>query len=627
MLRSLRHPRLGRLLAQLSAVCLTTALIGGCGGDGSRKPEPAKPRYTDRGLKAVPAYLKDTILERADLENTAPFPVSGYGLVSGLRGTGENTVPLAVREYMIRMMAKHGFGMPNTPGYGRIEPETVLRDPSFSIVRVDGFVPPGARKDDMFDVQVSALDESNTTSLSHGKLFDTDLRLYGADPMRPSGSVNVYARASGPVFVNPAYALRSPAAATQSSVRASLRFGMIMDGGQCKFDNTLALMVRQPQWSTARAIEYRIDQRFQDPSVAAAKDEGRVYLYVPREYRGDWEHFAGVATHLFRDASPEFSALKAKQLAQEAVKPDAPLQDISYCWEGLGPEALPFVLPLLSHASPDVAFAAARAAAFLRDPSGSAHEALMGFARTPDHPFQINAVQTLGALESSPMIDQMLRRLLDSDQTLVRIEAYRVLARNQDPVIYSKVIQEKFVLDLVPSKGPPLIYASRRGYPRLAIFGLNAALNMPLTFTAMDSKLSLSSGGNSRGVTIFYRGEELPEPIKQVSLPDLAQVVARLAGEGAPAESRFDFSYGDIVALVQALSDARKLSAQGADGERVPTAFVLQELPRIQDSIYNTPHIPDLGRPQEEAPPIGSATPEPGRDAGINATAAPAVAR
>jgi len=76
--------------------------------------------------------------------------------------------------------------------------------------------------------------------------------------------------------------------------------------------------------------------------------------------------FCRLVRHLFLNGSPEFAALKAKQLADEAVKPNALLQDISFCWEGLGKVAMPYVSPLLSNSSPDVAFAAARAGAFHR---------------------------------------------------------------------------------------------------------------------------------------------------------------------------------------------------------------------------------------------------------------------
>ena len=105
--------------------------------------------------------------------------------------------------------------------------------------------------------------------------------------------------------------------------------------------------------------------------AAAAEDEGIVQIFVPRAYHGDWQHFARLVTHLYLESSPEFLTGKARILVAELRKPGAKLEDISYCFEGIGPLALPFLSPLLTDKRPDIAFAAARAGAFIGDPSGA----------------------------------------------------------------------------------------------------------------------------------------------------------------------------------------------------------------------------------------------------------------
>jgi hypothetical protein len=360
----------------------------------------------------------------------------------------------------------------------------------------------------------------------------------------------------------------------------------------------------------ARRMEYRIDDYFQDSEVAAAQDEGVVYLYVPRKFKGDWEHFAGVINHLYLTSSEGFNAAKAKLLAAEAVKPGAPLEQISYCWEGLGSFGLPYYRELMSNPDSAVAYYAARAAAFVGDPI--APDALSRIARSKGDRYQVLAVRTLGALTNSPAINHMIRPLLDSDQTLVRLEAYKVLAEHKDPQVFSKVIapagqpnDEKFVLDLVKSDGPPLIHATRTGIPRIAIMGDRAQLNLPLTFAAMDGRLTISSDAKDASlVTIFYRpvGSSNPDtivapPVKVLSRPDLAEIIARLGGEGGGGLS---FNYGDIVSILSALTDNKKLSAV-ASGRRVPASFMLQELPHVEDQILGAPAIPDV-RPQADEP-------------------------
>ena len=234
--------------------------------------------------------------------------------------------------------------------------------------------------------------------------------------------------------------------------------------------------------------------------------------------------------------------------------------DISYCWEAIGTPALENIEPLLASDRPDIAFAAARAAAYIgSEPAAIA--TLVRIATTKGNPFQINAIQVLGDLPTSPVVDVELRKLLDSDENLVRIEAYKVLAAKNDSSIYSQAIGDKYMLDIVPSERPSIIYASRTGEPRIAIIGAKPSLNLPAMFTALDDQLSISSPATGRTVTIFYRGMDVEKPVRVESNPDVAEIAARLGGVGSAGEDTLNFNYGDVVAMLQALSDARQVSS------------------------------------------------------------------
>lgn len=580
---------------------VAAGLLLPAGGCIRKKPPAPVTRYQPLPGKDVPPFLRGTIFERSDVIDLDPLVVSGFGLVVNLDETGDNTqVPTPVREYMVREMVKRGFGSKLMPGFERTMPEDVLRDPRTAIVRVDALVPPGARRGDFVDVRVSALPASNTTSVARGELYRTELKVGGANPMAPGKAIDVIAMAQGPVLVNPAYALATKEEATTPPVRRSLRTGWVLDGGQLQQGRPLVIRIRQPERRVARLVEGRIENHFasykesQRDRIAAAEDEAIVRVTMPSRFRGDWNHFAGVLTHLYFDSSPSFVVRKSQELAAEAVKPDAPLLDISFCWEGLGEGALPFITPLITHERPEVAFAAARAAAFLNDPA--APVALAGMARTNGHPFQLNAVQALGSLRPSPVVAGLLRQLLDVEQTSVRVEAYRVLAKHRDPAVISRVIDERFVLDIVPAGGAPLIYASRTGMPRIALIGPRPSVQEPFSFTAMDDRLTLVGNGDSKGVTIFYRSPRRPDPAKLQSRPDLAELIGRLGGDRAAGPAKIRFNYGDVVAIVQGLSDRRQIVAT-AGSQVVPATFMLQPAPAVVETLLDAPVIPDLSRP------------------------------
>ncbi|HEV8293449.1 MAG TPA: flagellar basal body P-ring protein FlgI, partial [Tepidisphaeraceae bacterium] len=521
-------------------------------------------KYPVLAQKNLPAFMKGTILEVAEVENKDPYLVSGYGLVVGLANTGDNRgTPQAVVNAMLDEMTRRRLGS-SDDRLKHFKPEAMLNDPQTAIVEVYAYLPPGGRAGQRIDVFVQAVRNSQTKSLARGNLYQTNLFVGGADPLNPRPKPNVYVKAAGAVFVNPAYASEG----NKFADAASLRTGTIMSGGVMTDDRPLSLRARTPQLSIARSIEMRLDLRFEERQanpIAKTQDEAIVHVYVPRSFNGDWEHFVGVATHLYLDATPGAGVIKARMLAAEAIKPDAPLMDISYCWEGIGDESLSVIQKLYTNASPEVAFAAARAGAFIGD--SSADETIQEIARNDANPFQLNAVKVLGALPASPRVDRMLTELLATKNALVRVEAYRVLAEHEANAVISRPINGQFTVDLVATDGPPLVYASRTGIPRIAVFGTNISLNQPIMYNAMDDRLTICTDSDGKSVTVFDRTDKLhPGGLQAKLRPDLYEVIWRLAGGN---DDGFRFCYSDLVGILQGLSHGKHISA----------AFVLQDAP------------------------------------------------
>lgn len=624
--------RLHRFLRAAAACCaaLCLAALAGCV---SQNTKPGPPKYEQVDKRPVPPFMRGTLYEITNLQNDNPFLVSGWGLVVNLAGTGgSDQMPNTLKAYMAKELERRGFGSKLMPGYQDISPESVLHDRNNAVVAVYGWLPPGARKGDWFDVTVKA--EGEASSLARGTLYDTELTINGADPLRPTQKVNVWATSYGPVFVNPAVALhftQNPDAATKKS----LRTGTILAGGQVMADRPLLLRLRQPENRLSRNIEMRVNEYFHQDKVCTAYDLGYCQLWVPKSYNGDWEHFAKLVLHLYVNGSEAFGRAKARELIEEAEKPGAPLQDISYCLEGLGSYALPAIGPVLADsATPtDVRFAVARAAAYIDGPSEAAERVLHDIAQTPGNSFRLAAVQVLGRIPNSRRVNALLRDLLDSDQTTVRLEAYHILARNGDPAVESRVIcsareptNQKFVLDFVHSHGDPLIYATRSGVPRIAIFGEVPQVTLPLTFGAMDNHLMISSAAVGRDVTLFYRDAQLRQPIQMSSPPGVADIVARLAGQIDDGTGQLDFTYAEVLAILQGLSDQHKLRVTRSTGEQVAAAFMIQEVPLVRDAIDAAPLL-GRGRPQGgEAPRIDAPATQPqmgqAEDGAVNTAAA-----
>jgi hypothetical protein len=343
---------------------------------------------------------------------------------------------------------------------------------------------------------------------------------------------------------------------------------------------------------------------------------------VPKSYRGDWNHFIEVVRHLYLNNSPEFNQWQSQKLAKLAVQPDADVENIAYCLEGIGAPALEYIRPLLTHSDQRVTYFMARAAAFIGDPTQAAERRLMQMAQTKGHPYRLAAVRTLGQLPPSASLNAILAQLLESDMTLIRIAAYQILCRTRDNSnIPDGHIQrqyvapindprnQKFILDIVRPAGnstsPPLIYVSRSGLPRIAIIGNVPAMDVSSPVAMADNRLTFA---NDRGnVVIFYRDPSHGKATRVLSQRELPLLVAHLGGMGAEGQDICNFTYGEIVAILQKLTQNNRLVARDYMGREWPAAFIMQEPGRLDQDLANAPLIDVAGG--NEPPKFGPAMP------------------
>jgi hypothetical protein len=642
--------RRGLLLFAASLAACSMMMLAACSPP-KIKQAPPEPVWPTLPLQKVPDFMRGTLYERVRFSDLDDMRVYGYSLVVNLNNTGDSRAPTFVRDYIMKQMYLRGFGsyvsemthanVAPQGTYANVSPEEMLRDKRVAIVTVEGRIPVGARQGQSFDIIVHTLEHNNTTSLAHGVLYEADLSDLGLIEPQSIGARQQAYTPGGPIFVNPAYGMANTVTAnamggatTRPQTANALRVGRVLNGGVSRFDRPITMQLRNPQASTARRIETLISQRWDAPLqvglvqgdsrdvVAKAENEGLVLIYVPPQYRGDWKHFLGVVSHIYLDQSAAFQAKKLRQLADLAVKPGAPLADISLCWEAMGESALPMFQPLISDPDPDVAFAAARAAAFLGD--GAAREALVRMALDPHQHNQIEAVRVLGELPDSPEIDHMIAELLNSDRADVRIEAYRMLVSTPDMMedsaspddanvkrhygVITRDINHKFLLDIVPSSGPPLIYATSTGVPRIAIIGHDVALQTPLTFTAMDMRLSISSSDDTKALTIFYRDPFAKDPEHTLTQNDLPMILARLGGMGPPdPEQNFNLSFADVVAVAEQLVAQKSAIGMRIDGTATTQdcAFELEHPSLESEQWTSIPTENREGRPQGGGSLIG----------------------
>ena len=116
--------------------------------------------------------------------------VEGYALVGGLNGTGSSQCPAQIRAYLEKYI------MRQLPEEKNVDKFFSSRDTAVVVVR--GFMPAAVSKNQRFDVKVTALAMTQTTSLEAGELLGVELKEAG----RFGAGLKVLATAEGPVYID-----------------------------------------------------------------------------------------------------------------------------------------------------------------------------------------------------------------------------------------------------------------------------------------------------------------------------------------------------------------------------------------------------------------------------------------
>jgi flagellar P-ring protein precursor FlgI len=204
------------------------------------------------------------IKDITDVAGARPNQLFGFGLVVGLDGTGSRST--FTQDVAVQMLQRLGT---TTQIFSQLPAESVIRSTSIAAVMVTAELGPFARKGSKIDVTVSAIDD--TRSLQGGTLIFTPLR--GADG-------NVYVLAQGALSVG-GFSVNVGGGGIQKNQLNVARIpgGGIVEKeapGEFVQNGKAALLLKDPDFNTARLIAKAINERY--PNTAVAADPGAVTI-------------------------------------------------------------------------------------------------------------------------------------------------------------------------------------------------------------------------------------------------------------------------------------------------------------------------------------------------------------
>jgi hypothetical protein len=471
----------------------------------------------------------DTVGDLAFSSGMNWVKVEAVGLVTKLDNTGSDPPPSPQRAALIGEMQSHETD----------KPSRWLASPTTSMAIVYGYLKPGIRKGEKFDLAIRAPSSSDTTSLESGWLMQTRLREVAVlNNTVHSGLVIGLAR--GDILVNSMF---------EDEKLGDVR-GRILGGGVSLQDRPLGLNVRDGFNSvkTSSMIGSAINARFHvfesgSPSgVAIPKRDNYIELSVPPRYKHNIHRYMKVVRSIPLGQSPSSRADRLQLLQRKLMEPTTS-EKAAMQLEAIGKAAIPMLKAGLISPDPMVRFLAAEALAYLDDESAA--EVLAESART-EFAFRWRALTAMAAMDHVHAVDE-LHGLLDEPSVETRYGAFVAMRHRNSraPFVRGEVLNGKFSYHTLPSSAQPLIHFTRSQRPEVTVFGSSIRFKPPAYLFA-GKKIMLKTGSNGGiKVTRFEPGQEDRE---QVCEPNLDSVIRTVAKLGA--------NYADILALVhQARSD------------------------------------------------------------------------
>jgi hypothetical protein len=509
---------------------LIVLLIVGCGEQG-------------RGVKdlAPTIDLGTTIGSLAEMSWPESIRLEGCSLVGGLRGTGSAECPPQIRAYLAQHL------LTQFPGR-TINIERFIGGSDTAVVLVEGIMPAVASRNEYFDVRVTALGGTQTTSLEGGFLLGTELKTAGTFGIK----TKVVADARGPVFIDKI-----------STSEINKRIGYVLGKGKVLDEYKVNLVLGGPDFRTTNIIRNRLNELFGD-GTAKVVLPGRLEVKVPAKYREQKQRFISImkATYLTQDAEIIRERIKTF-IRKLAALQDAYESEIAL--EAIGNYSLGGLSVLLNVSNEQVRLRAARCMLNLGSDAGFV--TLRQIAMNKDSAYRVEALEsiTTGARRNDAV--RISQRLLRDDDFHMRLAAYEQLRKLDDIAVSQEVIADNFYLEQIAQTPHKSIFVSRSGQPRIVLFGAPMRCSDGIFVRSADGNITINAPAGQEYVSIIRKHPQRPDVIAQLkSSFELGDIIRTLCEKplqkGKQGRGGLGVTYADVIALLKRMCDKGAVKAE-----------------------------------------------------------------
>lgn len=522
-----------RKSVELIAVLLTYCFIWGCGDYA----------LINAGTKelAPKVDLGQTIGSVAEVLTVESIPVGGYGLAGNLKGTGSVECPPQVRAYLKRYILTQVSG-------NKIDIDKFINSPDTAVVWVEGIIPASASKNQKFDVKVTALSGTQTTSLEGGWL-------YGAELMARSRLVlttKALATTQGPVFID-----------TIDTPKTDKKVGYILAGGTVLDEYKISVVLREADYRMTSRVRNRLNERFSDAEVKAVSSR-RVELVVPAKYKGRKQNFVSIVKAMYLDYTPETTYERIMTFVRKlAVLDDKEASEIAL--EAIGNESVGKLATLLNSSNEEVRLRAARCMLNLGSDDGL--EVLREIAMHKDSSYRVEALEAITIAARRNYAVSVCRDLLRDSDFNIRLATYEQLRKLDDISIARSHIGRSFYLEQLAQTEYKAIYVCRSGQPRIVLFGAPIYCRDNIFIQSNDGDITINASAGQRYISVMRKHPTRPIMIgplrSSFSVGDIIQVLCEEPPKrGEQGFGGLGVSYADMIALLKQMCDKGAVRAE-----------------------------------------------------------------
>jgi hypothetical protein len=518
----------------LITALLTVYFAGGCGEQGN----------SGRGSQdfTAPAEWGPTIGSLTKVFAPEPVPTEGLGLVVGLEGTGSTECPPQVRAYLRQYILRQ------LPARTRLDVDEFINSPNTAVVLVQGVIPAIASKNQYFDVRVTALSGTQTTSLNGGRLYTAELKMMGSLGVK----TRILADAEGPVYIDKI-----------DNGRVDSKTGYILAGGKVLDEYKIILALNKPDFAMTNRIRNRINGRFDDAAAKAVSSD-RVEFVVPPKYKEQKQRFVSIVTMMYLTQEPAINSNRINTYVKGlAGSQDKYSNEVAL--EAIGNECLNELGVLLKSSDEKTRLHAGRCILNLGSDAGLA--ALRQIALDKDSAYRVEALEsiTMGAKRNDAL--SLSRKLLRDDDFRMRLAAYEQLRKLDDVAINQEFIGRNFYLEQVTQTEFKTVFVSRSGQPRIVLFGAPIYCSGNIFVESGKGDVIINAPSGQKYLDIIRKHPKRPSVITQLkSSFEIGDIIRTLCEEplkeGEKGRGGLGVSYTDAAALLKKMCDMGVVKAE-----------------------------------------------------------------